>query len=106
MPRVWRMMGCCRMAWPGQRPFLLARAAASFRRGTSCAHVATRETDTMSRKPELDDFRIPFFDEGKKGATFKLSDFDPGAKPFSSGSKESDREHLLELGTKLDAQQE
>jgi PPK2 family polyphosphate:nucleotide phosphotransferase len=60
----------------------------------------------MSKKPELDDFRVPFFDEGKKGAAFKLSGFDPGVKPFSSGSKESDREYLLELGTKLDAQQE
>ncbi|CAB3752686.1 PPK2 family polyphosphate kinase [Paraburkholderia humisilvae] len=60
----------------------------------------------MSKKPELDDFRVPFFDEGKKGAAFNLAAFDAGAKPFSSGSKESDRERLLELGTKLDAQQE
>ncbi|CAB3766071.1 PPK2 family polyphosphate kinase [Paraburkholderia solisilvae] len=60
----------------------------------------------MAKKPELDDFRIPFFDEGKKGSAFKLSEFDPGGKPFSAGSKQSDRELLLELGTKLDAQQE
>jgi PPK2 family polyphosphate:nucleotide phosphotransferase len=60
----------------------------------------------MAKKPELDDFRIPFFDEGKKGSAFKLSEIDPGDKPFSTGSKQSDRELLLELGTKLDAQQE
>src|ERR1700761_6454004 len=63
------------------------------------------ETHQMAKKPELDDFRVPFFEEGKKSA-FKLSDFDAGAKPFSSGAKESDRELLLEFGTKLDAQQE
>src|ERR1700761_7510254 len=63
------------------------------------------ETHQMAKKPELDDFRVPFFEEGKKSA-FKLSDFDAGAKPFSSGAKESDRELLLDFGIRLDAQQE
>ena len=60
----------------------------------------------MAKKPELDDFRVPFYEEGKKNGAFKLSDVDPAAKPFSSGSKESDRERLVELGGRLDALQE
>ncbi len=60
----------------------------------------------MVRKPELDDFRVPFFDEGKKASTFALTDYDPRVKPFSNGSKDTDRERLLEIGTMLDAQQE
>ncbi|HEY4353140.1 MAG TPA: PPK2 family polyphosphate kinase [Paraburkholderia sp.] len=60
----------------------------------------------MAKKPELDDFRMPFYEEGKKNGALKLSDVDPAAKPFSSGSKESDRERLVELGARLDALQE
>lgn len=59
----------------------------------------------MAKKPELDDFRVPYFDDGK-AAKFKLTDFDPGVKPFSTGSKEADRERLLEIGAQLDSQQE
>jgi hypothetical protein len=44
----------------------------------------------MAKKPELDDFRVPYFD-GKKIAKFALADFDPGAKPFSTGTKDGDR---------------
>ncbi|HEY3599794.1 MAG TPA: PPK2 family polyphosphate kinase [Paraburkholderia sp.] len=60
----------------------------------------------MAKNPDLDDFRVPYFDEGKKAAKFTLSDFDPGVKPFSSGSKDADRARLSEIGMKLDAQQE
>jgi PPK2 family polyphosphate:nucleotide phosphotransferase len=60
----------------------------------------------MAKTPDLDDFRVPYFDEGKKAAKFALSDFDPGVKPFSTGSKESDREHLATTGAQLDALQE
>jgi PPK2 family polyphosphate:nucleotide phosphotransferase len=59
----------------------------------------------MAKKPELDDFRVPYFDD-KKIAKFALTDFDPGAKPFSTGSKEGDRDRLAEIGAKLDALQE
>ncbi|HVE07924.1 MAG TPA: PPK2 family polyphosphate kinase [Paraburkholderia sp.] len=59
----------------------------------------------MAKKPELDDFRVPFFEEGKKSA-FKLTDFDPGLKPFTNGSKDENRERLAEIGAKLDALQE
>ena len=59
----------------------------------------------MAKKPELDDFRVPYFDD-KKIAKFVLADFDPGAKPFSTGSKEGDRDRLAEIGAKLDALQE
>ena len=59
----------------------------------------------MAKKPELDDFRVPYFDD-KKIAKFALADFDPGAKPFSTGSKEGDRDRLAEIGAKLDALQE
>ena len=59
----------------------------------------------MAKKPELDDFRVPYFDD-RKIAKFALADFDPGTKPFSTGSKEGDRDRLAEIGAKLDALQE
>ncbi|HEY1999474.1 PPK2 family polyphosphate kinase [Paraburkholderia sp.] len=59
----------------------------------------------MARKPELDDFRVPYFDT-KKIEKFALADFDPSAKPFSTGSKEGDRDRLSQIGAKLDALQE
>ena len=59
----------------------------------------------MAKKPELDDFRVPYFD-GKKIAKFALADFDPGVKPFSTGTKDSDRERLATIGAQLDALQE
>ena len=52
----------------------------------------------MAKQPELDDFRVPYFDDGKKRSKFSLSDFDPAAKPFSSGSKDTDRARLSEIG--------
>ncbi|MBW9106171.1 PPK2 family polyphosphate kinase [Paraburkholderia phenoliruptrix] len=58
----------------------------------------------MAKRPELDDFRVPYFD-GKK-SKFSLDDFDPAAKPFSTGSKDSDRERLSEIGAELDVFQE
>ncbi|NML33436.1 PPK2 family polyphosphate kinase [Paraburkholderia antibiotica] len=60
----------------------------------------------MSKQPELDDFRVPYFDSSKKNGKFSLDDFDPGMKPFSSGSKETDRARLSEIGTQLDNLQE
>jgi PPK2 family polyphosphate:nucleotide phosphotransferase len=60
----------------------------------------------MAKQPELDDFRVPFFDDGKKNSKFSLDDFDTAAKPFSTGSKDTDRERLAEIGTQLQIQQE
>jgi PPK2 family polyphosphate:nucleotide phosphotransferase len=63
------------------------------------------EHEQMAKKNSLDDFRVPFFDEGNKSKV-SLAAFDPGAKPFSTGSKETDRQRLSDIGTFLDAQQE
>jgi PPK2 family polyphosphate:nucleotide phosphotransferase len=60
----------------------------------------------MAKQPELDDFRVPYFDDGKKNSKFSLDTFDPAAKPFSTGSKDSDRARLSEIGAKLDTLQE
>ncbi|WP_133649809.1 PPK2 family polyphosphate kinase [Paraburkholderia flava] len=59
----------------------------------------------MAKNPELDDFLVPYFD-GKKAAKFALTDFDPAAKPFSSGNKDADRQRLAEIGAQLDPMQE
>ncbi|MBU9680837.1 polyphosphate kinase 2 family protein [Burkholderia multivorans] len=60
----------------------------------------------MAKQPSLDDFRVPYFKHGKDGAAFRLDAFDPSAKPFSSGSKDADRERLSVVSTELDVQQE
>ena len=60
----------------------------------------------MAKQPDLDDFRVPFVGNGKKNGKFALTDFDTAAKPFSSGSKESDRVRLAALGVRLDGMQE
>ncbi|CAB3735389.1 Polyphosphate:AMP/ADP phosphotransferase [Paraburkholderia sediminicola] len=60
----------------------------------------------MAKQSELDDFRVPYFEEGKKNGKFSLDAFDPAAKPFSSGSKDADRARLSEIGAILDTQQE
>ncbi|MEA3128834.1 MAG: hypothetical protein QOF46_629 [Paraburkholderia sp.] len=60
----------------------------------------------MAKQPDLDDFRVPYFNEGKKAGKFSLDAFDPAAKPFSTGSKDSDRARLSEIGAVLDTQQE
>jgi PPK2 family polyphosphate:nucleotide phosphotransferase len=39
---------------------------------------------------------------GKRAAAFKLADFDPGAKPWSSGNKERDRARVDELAVEID----
>ncbi|HKT91053.1 MAG TPA: PPK2 family polyphosphate kinase [Paraburkholderia sp.] len=59
----------------------------------------------MPKVPSLDDYRVPYFSE-KKTQTFSLNAIDPAAKPFSSGSKDGDRDRLSEIGQKLDVQQE
>ncbi|WP_261509563.1 polyphosphate kinase 2 family protein [Burkholderia multivorans] len=60
----------------------------------------------MAKQPSLDDFRVPYFKHGKDSAAFRLDAFDPSAKPFSSGSKDADRERLSIVSTELDVQQE
>jgi PPK2 family polyphosphate:nucleotide phosphotransferase len=60
----------------------------------------------MAKNPELDDYRVPYFDDGKKPEKFSLANFDPGTKPFSTGLKESDRARLAEIGARLDGLQE
>ena len=59
----------------------------------------------MAKKNGLDDYRVPFYEDGSK-SKFSLADVDPSSKPFSTGSKDIDRERLAEIGTLLDAQQE
>ncbi|WP_321907332.1 MULTISPECIES: polyphosphate kinase 2 family protein [unclassified Paraburkholderia] len=59
----------------------------------------------MSKVPSLDDYRVPYFGD-KKAPTFSLSALDPAAKPFSSGSKDGDRDRLSEVGKQLDVLQE
>src|SRR5579864_938040 len=60
----------------------------------------------MAKQPELDDFRVPYFDDGKKKSRFSLDDFDPAVMPFSTGSKDSDRARLSDIGAQLDTLQE
>jgi PPK2 family polyphosphate:nucleotide phosphotransferase len=60
----------------------------------------------VAKKPELDDFRVPFFDGGKKLKPFDLKSVDSSAKPLSRGSKEEDRTRLSEVGVLLDELQE
>ncbi|MGU7814581.1 PPK2 family polyphosphate kinase [Burkholderia sp. AW49-1] len=60
----------------------------------------------MAKQPSLDDFRVPYSTREKEAAAFTLDAFDPAAKPFSSGSKDTDRERLSAVSTELDVQQE
>lgn len=60
----------------------------------------------MAKKSELDDFRVPFFESGKKLKPFDLTSIDPAAKPFSTGSKDADRARLDAIGVQLDELQE
>ncbi|HKR47699.1 MAG TPA: PPK2 family polyphosphate kinase [Paraburkholderia sp.] len=59
----------------------------------------------MSKVPSLDDYRVPYFSD-KKTETFSLNALDPAVKPFSTGSKDGDRDRLAEIGNKLDVLQE
>ncbi|MGN6233294.1 MAG: PPK2 family polyphosphate kinase [Trinickia sp.] len=64
----------------------------------------------MVKRARLDDFRVPFY-SGEKGGkeggkAFSLDRFDAGARPFSAGSKQGDRERLATLAVKLDEMQE
>jgi PPK2 family polyphosphate:nucleotide phosphotransferase len=60
----------------------------------------------LAKKPDLDDFRVPFFEGGKKLKSFDIASIDPAIKPFSLGSKEADRARLSEIGAQLDDLQE
>jgi PPK2 family polyphosphate:nucleotide phosphotransferase len=59
----------------------------------------------VAKTPELDDYRVPYFD-GKKAKPFELASIDTASKPFSSGAKDADRERMSELGAALDKLQE
>jgi PPK2 family polyphosphate:nucleotide phosphotransferase len=59
----------------------------------------------MAKSPSLDDYRVPYFGD-KKAAKFSLEAIDPATKPFSTGSKEGDRDRLSEIGSKIDLLQE
>jgi polyphosphate kinase 2 (PPK2 family) len=60
----------------------------------------------MAKQPSLDDFRVPYGTRDKAAAAFTLDAFDPAAKPFSSGSKDTDRERLSAVSIELDTHQE
>ncbi|RKP49451.1 PPK2 family polyphosphate kinase [Trinickia fusca] len=60
----------------------------------------------MAKQPHLDDFLVPFYGNGKKSETFALTDYDTAAKPFSTGTKQADRERLAEFAVRLDEMQE
>ncbi|HTI17218.1 MAG TPA: PPK2 family polyphosphate kinase [Trinickia sp.] len=60
----------------------------------------------MAKNAHLDDFKVPYFKSGDKAQAFSLADIDSGSKPFSTGSKETDRERLSELAVLLDELQE
>lgn len=60
----------------------------------------------MSKKPELDDYLVPYFDASKKAAPFDLNSIDPASKPFSQGSKSDDADHLAKANAAIDECQE
>ncbi|WP_250471005.1 polyphosphate kinase 2 family protein [Caballeronia sp. GAFFF1] len=60
----------------------------------------------MAKKSDLDDYRVPFFDGGKKVKSFDITSVDPSVKPFSTGSKDDDRARLAEIGAQLNELQE
>ncbi|AHI64568.1 PPK2 family polyphosphate kinase [Burkholderia thailandensis] len=60
----------------------------------------------MAKQPSLDDYRVPYHTREKETAAFTLDAFDPAAKPFSSGSKETDRERLSAVSMQLDTLQD
>lgn len=60
----------------------------------------------MAKRKQLDDFRVPFFNGGKADKGFSFADFDPRAKPFSTGAKQADRERLIAYAAQLDEMQE
>jgi PPK2 family polyphosphate:nucleotide phosphotransferase len=62
-------------------------------------------------KPKLDDFRVPYFNDknadkdiAKRG--FELAAYDCASKPFSTSSKDGDKQALAEIGTELDVLQD
>ena len=57
------------------------------------------------KTPQLADFRYDAALKKGGGARFELAEFDPGAKPFSSGDKDRDRATTAALATELDALQ-
>jgi PPK2 family polyphosphate:nucleotide phosphotransferase len=59
----------------------------------------------MSKSPSFDAYRVPYFSE-KKAEKFALDALDPSAKPFTTGTKDGDRDRLSEIGNKLDVLQE
>ncbi|MFC5429319.1 PPK2 family polyphosphate kinase [Paraburkholderia denitrificans] len=59
----------------------------------------------MTKPPSLDDYRVPYFSD-KRAAKFSLDALDPSAKPFSTGTKEGDRDRLSVVSERIDVQQE
>lgn len=62
----------------------------------------------MAKKPQLDDFLVPFVDvsAGATAKRFDLSAIDPASKPFSLGSKSDDLDQLAAMNAVIDACQE
>ncbi|KAF1027490.1 MAG: Polyphosphate:AMP/ADP phosphotransferase [Burkholderia plantarii] len=60
----------------------------------------------MGKQASLDDFRVPLHTDEKAAAAFQLEQFEPGAKPFSAGSKEEDRLRLSEMSAQIDLLQD
>jgi len=67
--------------------------------------MITSGSARVAKKPDLDDYRVPYFD-GKKLKAFDLASIDTASKPFSSGSKDDDRARLSELNSALDGLQD
>jgi PPK2 family polyphosphate:nucleotide phosphotransferase len=59
----------------------------------------------MTKSPSLDDYRVPYFSD-KKAEHFSLAALEPAVKPFTTGSKDGDRNRLSEIGNQLDVLQE
>src|SRR5258706_9081587 len=53
---------------------------------------------------KLSDFRIK--NGASSDAKFSLADYDPGAKPFSTGDRSTDNAVITELGARIDALQD
>ncbi len=60
----------------------------------------------MAKSAALDDFLVPYHTEAKAAAAFRLEATDPGAKPFSAGSKDADRARLSAISLEIDTLQD
>ncbi|KAF1056297.1 MAG: Polyphosphate:AMP/ADP phosphotransferase [Burkholderia gladioli] len=60
----------------------------------------------MAKQAPLDDFRVPYHTDEKAATGFRLDRFEAGDKPFSAGSKETDRARLSEVSVQIDVLQD